>query len=308
MVKGDNMIRVVQFDRYGPPEVLATVDAPAPEPAAGQVRLKVRAAGVQPFDCATRRGDFQRWRPLELPGRLGNEVAGTVEAVGDGVGVQVGDDLIAYLDQEGYASHVVVDVEQTAPKPASMPWNEAGALSVSGQTAFTALDALDVGPGDRLLIHAAAGGVGSAAVQLAVIRGATVIGTASERNHEYLRSIGAVPVAYGPGLADRVREAAPDGITSALDAVGGEALDVSLELLGSPERIVTIADWMKSSQMGIRRVGTERSPEKLRDLTRWFEEGLLSVRVAREYPLEQAHLAHRDVETGHVNGKVVLVA
>lgn len=300
------MTKIVQFANYGPPDVLEVVEMLAPEPKAGEVRLSVRAAGVQPFDCATRRGDFRQWRPLTLPARLGNEVAGVVDAVGDGAEAHIGDELIAYLDLEGYASDVVVPVNQTTSKPPSMPWNEAGALSVSGQTAYTALDALQIGAGDRLLVHAAAGGVGSFAVQLAVIRGATVIGTASERNHDYLRSLGAIPVAYGSGLAERVRDACPEGITAALDGIGGDALDVSLELLGSPERIVTIADWMKSSTMGIRRVGTERSQEKLKDLTGWYEEGRLKIRVAASYPFDQAAQAHRDVETGHVRGKVVL--
>lgn len=301
------MTSIVQFAQYGPPDVLEVVDVPTPIPGEGEVRLRVHAAGVQPFDCATRRGDFQQWQPMRLPARLGNEVAGTVEAIGAGVGdIHVGDELIAYLDLQGYATEVVVPAANTTRKPASMLWEEAGALSVSGQTAYTALDALNIGAGDRLLIHAAAGGVGSFAVQLAVIRGATVIGTASERNHDYLRSIGAIPVAYGPGLADRVREASPEGITAALDAIGGDALDVSMELLGTPERIVTIADWMKSSQLGIRRVGTERSAEKLRNLTGWYEEGRLKIRVAAAYTFAQAAQAHRDVETGHVSGKVVL--
>lgn len=197
------MTHIVQFAEYGPPEVLDVIDVPTPEPGEGEVRLHVHAAGVQPFDCATRRGDVQQWQPMTLPARLGNEVAGTVQAIGERVSdIQVGDELIAYLDLQGYASEVVVPAAHTVRKPSSMPWEEAGALSVSGQTAYTALDALGIGDGDRLLVHAAAGGVGSFAVQLAVIRGATVIGTASERNHDYLRSIGAIPVTYGPGLSD----------------------------------------------------------------------------------------------------------
>lgn len=300
------MSQIVQFAQYGPPEVLQVVSQPTPEPGAGEVRIRVRAAGVQPFDCATRRGDFARWNSLDLPARLGNEVAGVVDAVGEGAGPAVGDEVIAYLDMQGYATDVIVPVDQTNPKPESMSWPEAGALTVSGQTAYTALDALDVHAGDRLLVHAAAGGVGSFAVQLAAIRGATVIGTASERNHDYLRSLGAIPVSYGPGLTERVRQACPEGITAALDAIGGDALDVSMNLLGSAERIVTIADWAKSAGLGIRRVGTQRSSQKLHDLAEWYQQGSLRIEVAATYPLDQVTQAHRDVETGHVRGKVVL--
>ncbi|PGH44376.1 enoyl reductase [Micromonospora sediminicola] len=302
------MAKIVVFNEYGGPEVLHLVDVPDPEAGAGQVRIRVKAAGVQPFDCATRRGDFAAYNPLTFPVRLGNEVAGIVDQVGDGVtGFADGDEVIAYLDMQGYADTVVVPAEQVGHKPAKMPWAEAGVLTASGQTAYTALDELRVGAQDTLLVHAAAGGVGSFAVQLAKARGAQVVGTASERNHDYLRSLGAVPVTYGPGLADRVRAAVPQGITCALDAIGGEALDVSLELLGSTERIVTIADWARSAQLGIRRIGTERSAQKLDDLTRLWSEGKLVVEVAETVPLSRAAEAHRLVETGHVRGKVALV-
>ncbi|WBC16472.1 NADP-dependent oxidoreductase [Micromonospora sp. WMMA1998] len=302
------MAKIVVFNEYGGPEVLHLVDAPDPEAGAGQVRIRVKAAGVQPFDCATRRGDFAAYNPLTFPVRLGNEVAGIVDQVGDGVtGLADGDEVIAYLDMQGYADTVVVPAEQVGHKPAKMPWAAAGVLTASGQTAYTALDELRVGAQDTLLVHAAAGGVGSFAVQLAKARGAQVVGTASERNHDYLRSLGAVPVTYGPGLADRVRAAVPQGITCALDAIGGEALDVSLELLGSTERIVTIADWARSAQLDIRRIGTERSAQKLDDLTRLWSDGKLVVEVAESVPLSRAAEAHRLVETGHVRGKVALV-
>jgi enoyl reductase len=272
------------------------------------VLIRVRAAGVQPVDCATRRGDFARYRPVSFPARLGNEVAGVVGRVGAGVtGFAEGDEVIAYLMMQGYADTVVVPASQVGPKPAKMPWAEAGVLSASGQTAYTALDELRVGADDTLLVHAAAGGVGSFAVQLARARGATVLGTASERNHDYLRSLGAIPVAYGPGLVDRVRAAAPHGITCALDAIGGAALDASLELLGGPDRIVTIADWARSAQLGIRRIGSERSVQKLNDLTRMWSAGMLHIEVAETVPLSRAAEAHRLVETGHVRGKVALV-
>lgn len=303
------MAKVVVFTEYGGPEVLQLIEVPDPVAKEGTVRIRVEAAGVQPFDCATRRGDFAGYNPLTFPVRLGNEVAGTVDQAGAGVtGLAEGDEVIAFLTMEGYADTVVVPADQVGRKPAAMPWPEAGVLSASAQTAWTALDELEVGAGDTLLVHAAAGGVGSFAVQLAEARGAAVVGTASERNHDYLRSLGARPVTYGPGLADRVREAAPGGVTAVLDAIGGDALGVSVDLMnGETKRIVTIADWANSARLGIRRIGTERSAEKLDQLTRLYDEGKLKVEVARTVPLSDAPEAHREVESGHVRGKVALV-
>lgn len=303
------MATVIVFEEYGGPDVFHLIEVPDPVAEPGQVRIRVRAAGVQPFDCGTRRGDFANYVPLEFPARLGNEVAGIVDQTGPGVtGVAEGDEVIAFMRMQGYADTVVVPSDQVGKKPASMPWEEAGVLSVSGQTAYTALDELAVSPGDTVLVHAAAGGVGSYAVQIARERGATVIGTASERNHDYLRSLGSIPVTYGPGLADRVRTVAPNGIDAVLDAIGGEALDVSVELVGATERIVTIADWEGAARLGVRRVGTQRSVGKLADLARMYAEGRLKVSIWKAFPLARASDAHRKVETGHVRGKVVLTA
>jgi enoyl reductase len=295
---------IVVFDEYGEPEVLHLAGVPDPQAGPGQVRIRVRAAGVQPFDCYTRRGDFAAYSPLSFPARLGNEAAGVIDQVGAGVeGFQPGDEVIAFMTMQGYADTVVVPAGQAGHKPAAMSWPEAGVLTASGQTAYTALDELGVTGGETLLIHAAAGGVGSFAVQLARVRGLTVIGTASERNHDYLRALGAIPVSYGPGLLERVREAAPDGVDAVLDAVGGEALDVSVQLT---DRIVTIADWANAARLGVRRIGTDRSVAKLDDLTRLYQRGALAVEVAATFPLERAADAHRLVQGGHVRGKVAL--
>jgi enoyl reductase len=305
---------IVVFDEYGEPDVLHLAEVPDPQAGPGQVRIRVRAAGVQPFDCFTRRGDFAAYNPLTFPVRLGNEVAGVVDQAGPDpagsvTGFQAGQEVIAFMTMEGYADTVVVPADQVVRKPAAMPWPEAGVLSASGQTAHTALDELGLKPGDTLLVHAAAGGVGSFAVQLARLRGATVIGTASERNHDYLRSLGVTPVSYGPGLAARVRELAPDGVDAVLDAIGGEALAVSVELTGGDTgRIVTVADWANAARLGIRRVGTDRSAARLAELTGLYEQGRLAIEVAAMFPLERAADAHRLVEGGHVRGKVALTA
>ncbi len=244
---------------------------------------------------------------MSFPARLGNEVAEIVDQTGPGVtGVAEGDVVIAFMTMEGYADTVIVPSDAVAAKPAAMPWQEAGVLSASGQTAYTALDELAVMPDDTVLVHAAAGGVGSYAVQIAHARGATVIGTASQPKHEYLRSLGAIAVSYGPGLAERVRAVAPSGVDAVLDGIGGDALDTSVELLGTTDRIVTIADWAGAARLGVRRIGTERSADKLTDLVRMYADELLKISVAKTFPLSRASQAHREVETGHVRGKVAL--
>lgn len=302
------MARVVVFTEYGEPEVLHVIEVDDPIPSADEMRIRVKAAGVQPYDAAVRRGTFASFRPATFPSQLGNEAAGTVDMVHDDVeGFAVGDEVIAFLDGTGYADTTLVPIANAVHKPPSMPWPEAGVISASGQTAKSALDELAITSGDRLLIHAAAGGVGSFAVQLAIARGASVIGTASSRNHEYLASLGAVPVTYGPGLRERVKALAADGITAALDCIGGEANDVSVALLGSPERAVTLVDYEAEQRLGVRRVGTKRSAANLGVLTALYESGSLKVEVAKEFKLEEAHLAHREIESRHVRGKIALV-
>lgn len=300
------MAIIIEFDAYGPAEMLHPVQVPDPVPGPGEVRIRVRAAGVQPFDCATRRGDYAQYTQLPFPARLGNEAAGIIDQAAGPGRLSEGDEVIAFMTMRGYADTVVVPSTDAVLKPAAMTWPEAGVLSASGQTADTALDELAVGPRDTVLIHAAAGGVGSFAVQLARARGAAVIGTASERNHDYLRSLGATPVSYGPGLEERARAAAPHGIDAVLDAVGGAALDVSMKLVTDTARIVTIADWTAPARLGIRRIGTDRSAERLTRLTRLFDQGKLTIPVSATFPLENAADAHRQVETGHSRGKVAL--
>jgi enoyl reductase len=302
------MSRAVVFHSYGGPEVLRLIDAERPAPAAGQVRVRVRAAGVQPADCLIRSGRARQWMPASFPQRLGNELAGVVEALGEGVSeFSEGDEVIGWVTLAAYAEEVVVPVEQLVAKPPEMPWTEAGVLSASGQTAATALALLGVGEGDTVLIHAAAGGVGTFAVQIARESGAAVIGTASDRNHDYLGSLGATPVTYGPGLAQRIRALAPSGVDAALDAAGTEeALSASLELVGDRERIGAVAFNPAAAELGIRRLSTERSAVRLAELTAMYEQGKLAVHIAKVLTLAEAAAAHIEVETGHVRGKVVL--
>jgi NADPH:quinone reductase-like Zn-dependent oxidoreductase len=294
------------FSFHGPPSVLELITFEPGPAGPGEVRVEVRAAGVQPIDARMRGGFVPPGAVVTFPQILGNEFAGVIDQVGPGVsGWSAGDEVIGFRTFESYASSVVVPVAQLAAKPPSMSWEEAGALSASGQTAHSALEALAVSAGDTVLIHAAAGGVGTIAVQLARLAGAAVIGTASERNHDYLRSLGALPVSYGPGLTSRIR--ALGAVTAALDAIGtAEALDASVELVPDLSRIGSIAAFGLVSSYGIRWLGTQRSAARLSTLTSLYASGDLQVHISGSYPLAKAADAHREIETGHVRGKVVL--
>ncbi len=302
------MMRAAAFRTFGGPEVLQVMELPAPVAGPGEVRVRVRAAGVQPFDAAVRAG----WTPPGVTGDLpripGNEFAGVVDQVGEDVtGVSLGQEVLGFSLLNSYAEYIVVPAGDVTPKPARVPWEVAGALTAAVQTAELALDGLAVSAGDTLLVHGAAGAVGTAAVQIARSRGAVVIGTAREENHEHLRELGAVPVVYGDGLADRVRALAPGGVHAALDGAGGAALDVSLELVKDRDRIVTLVEHGKAAELGVQVVRGTRTAERLGRYAALYAEGRLKFPVRRTYRLEQAADAHREIETGHGRGKIVLV-
>ncbi|GAA2879302.1 oxidoreductase [Actinoplanes cyaneus] len=302
------MSQAVVFSSFGGPDVLEIVDVAEPHAGAGDVRVRVKAAGVQPFDTMVRRGDAQGFVEVTFPQTTGNELAGVIDEVGDGVtGFAVGDEVIGFTTMDAVAEFVTISADHIIIKPAGMPWAEAGVLSVCGQTAHIALSELKVGAGDTVLVHGAAGGVGTMAVQLARAWGAQVIGTASERNHDYLRELGATPVAYGPGLVDRVRALAPEGVDAAFDAASRDAIAPSLELVKDKERVGTIGDYRGAQQFGVRMLGGTRTAARLAELAELHTEGKLRIHLQAAYPFAQAAQAHRDVESGHVRGKVVLV-
>lgn len=300
-------MRAMTVAGAGPDGVLELAEVATPVPGAGEVRVRVRAAGVQPADVAVLRGRLppgvERPRPL-VPG---NELAGVIDAVGPGVTRWAdGDEVIAFTTLGALAEQAVVPAEQVVTTPAGVAWEEAAALSASGQTAHTALEDLGVGPGDTLVVHAAAGGVGTMAVQLAVARGARVIGTARPENHGHLRALGAEPVAYGDGLIERLREMAPGGADAALDAIGNGALAASLAIVPDRRRIGTVADHAAAARLGLRAIRTRRSAARLAELTRLVEEGRLRVVVSARVPLHDAARALERVEDGHARGKVVV--
>jgi NADPH:quinone reductase-like Zn-dependent oxidoreductase len=300
-------MKAAAFSTVGPPEVLRLVDVATPTAGAGEVRVRVKAAGVQPLDCAVRGG----WAPpglsVSLPQIPGNEFAGVIDQVGDGVtGFTTGNEVLGFSTLNCYAEYVVVSAAQIVAKPRDMPWEVAGGFTAGAQTASISLQTLGVGKGDTVLIHAAAGGVGTVAAQLAREWGATVIGTASEANHAYLRSFGTIPVAYGDGLVERVRALAPDGVDAALDAAGGDALYASVELVEDRSRIATIVAFDLVEPLGVRRIQGDRSAARLAGLVELCSQGKLRIHVRETYPLADAAGAHRELETRHGRGKVVL--
>jgi len=315
-----DMPPVVFAAGYGGPEVLTIVDEPTAEPGPGQALIAVEAAGVNPADYKMYSGAFGR-DPDRLPIRLGLEAAGIVtqvgpEAVGPAGPVHTGDEVIAFRAPGAYASELVVPAQSLVPKPAALDWAQASGLLLTGATAWHCLTATGVASGDTVLVHGGSGGVGLMAVQLAAHRGASVIATASPARHEFLRNLGAIPVAYGPGLTDRLRAAAPAGVDVALDLVGtDEAVDVSLELVADRARIATIAAMGRAAAEGIRALGgaptadpgTEIRAAARPELARLASEGRLQVVVSETFPLTRVADAHRAIMTGHTVGKIALV-
>jgi NADPH:quinone reductase-like Zn-dependent oxidoreductase len=299
-------LKAIRYSRFGSPEVMELAELPDPHPGPGQIRIAVRAAGVNPIDWKMRSGT----RGGDLPQTTGREVAGVVDELGDGVtDVAVGDEVFGFAAGGGGAAELALSGDY-APIPPSLDFAKATGLPVAVETAVRTLDLLGVGEGTTLVVNGAAGAVGSAAVQIAVDRGARVIGTASPGNHDYLRSLGAEPTTYGNGLVERVRGLAPEGVDAALDAAGGGALPALVEVAGDPQHVVTVADYAGAEATGARfsgGLGTVRAVHALKDIGELIETGRFTMPVAQTFPLEQIANAHRLSETGHVRGKLVLL-
>jgi NADPH:quinone reductase-like Zn-dependent oxidoreductase len=302
-------MQAIQYTQFGGPEVLELVELPDPEPGPGQIRVGVRATGVNPIDWKVRSGAMGG----ELPKRTGQEVAGVVDKLGDGVrGVELGEAVFGGAAGGAGAAQYAL-LENYARVPASLDFVGAAALPVAVETAARTLDALGVGGGQTIVINGASGSVGIAAVQFARARGARVIGTASAANHDYLREFGAEPTTYGDGLVERVRAligGSDPVVDRALDAAGGGVLPALVELTGSPERVVTIADYAGAEHTGVPfsgGMGPERAWHALSDVAELIEAGRFRLPVAQTFPLADIAEAHRISETGHPRGKLVLI-
>jgi NADPH:quinone reductase-like Zn-dependent oxidoreductase len=298
------------YDAYGSDDVLALRELPDPKVGPGEVRIRVRRAGVNPVDWKVMSGGLDGLMDAVFPVVPGWDVAGVVEAVGiDSPEFEVGDEVVAYARKDvvhggTFAELVTMSVRGVALKSSAMSWDEAGGLPLAGLTALQTLDRLVVSASDTVLIHGGAGGVGALAVQIAKARGARVVATASPANHEFLSDLGATPVAYGDGAAERIREIAPDGVDVVADFVGG-VLDVTTAVLAPGGRHASIAD-ASVLEAGGSWFWVRPSAEGLAELGRLAEAGQLTVPVAEVLPLEQLAQAFARSREGHVRGKLVL--
>lgn len=305
-------MRAITYSKFGGADVLELTEQPDPHIGPDTLVVRVKAASVNPVDWKIREGRLQGLIDVQLPAIPGWDVAGVVEQVGlDTPEFQVGDEVYGYVRKDTvqggtFAELVAAPVRTLARKPASLSFEEAAAVPLAGLTAYEAIQRSGLKEGQTVLVHAAAGGVGAFAVQIARALGARVIGTAGEANHEFLRGLGAEPVTYGDGLADRVRAIAPDGVDVALDFVGGDAVATSAELLSDPSAVTSIADPTARTEHGGQYVWVRPSAAGLEALTALFDAGKLSVELAQVFDLADAADAHRASETGHTRGKVVV--
>jgi NADPH:quinone reductase-like Zn-dependent oxidoreductase len=304
------MPQAVRFDEYGGVDVLHLAPVERPVLGPGQVLVRVKAASINPGEAKIRSGALDKLFPATFPSGEGSDLAGVVEEVGEGVtGFAVGDEVFGFTDNRAsHAELVLTEAADLVPKPAGVSWEVAGSLYVVGATAYAMVRAVDLSPGDTVVVSAAAGGVGSIAVQLARNAGATVIGLASEANHEWLTSKGVIPVTYGDGVADRIRAASGGRVDAFLDTHGGGYVELALELGVQPQRIDTIADFGAVAKYGVKADGNAAAGNAatLAELARLVDQGRLEVPIANVYPLDQVQDAYRELAQGHLRGKIVL--
>ncbi|MET8582245.1 NADP-dependent oxidoreductase [Streptomyces collinus] len=299
------MSQAITFSEYGAPEVLRLSEVTVPEPGPGQARIRVRAASVNPLDLKIRAGLMAGTAPARFPVTPGLDAAGVVDAVGEGAGVVVGEEVLGSAVGGSYGEYALLD--GSVAKPGSLSWEAAASLVTVARTASRVLAQLGVQPGQTLLVHGAGGSVGTVAVQLATARGVTVVGTAGERDIDRVTALGANMVRYGDGWPERVRAAAPQGVDFVLDASGAGVLADSVALTGDSARVITIAD-MSAARHGVRfSAGGDQAGQSLRELVDLAAAGGIDVPVWRTYPLAQAAQAHADLEAHRNNGKAVLL-
>ena len=304
------MPKAVRFEEYGGIDVLNVVDVPQPVPGPGQVLVRVKAAGINPGEAKIREGLLHARWPAVFPSGEGTDLAGVVAGTGPAVtGFSAGDEVIGYTDNRAsQAEYVLVEAGNLTTKPAGVPWEVAGALPVAGLTAYATVRAVALAPGDTVAVSGAAGGVGSIAVQLARRAGATVIGLASEANHGWLAGHGVIPVAYGDGVGDRIRQAA-GRLDAFIDTFGGDYVQLALELGVEPARVDTIVSFDAVRRYGVKAEGNAAaaSASVLAELAELIAAGQLEVPIAAVFPLAKVQDAYRRLEEGHIRGKIVLV-
>lgn len=306
------MSRAVQFDEYGEIDVLQVRDLPRPVPAAGEVLVEVRAAGINPGEAMIRRGALRDRFPATFPSGQGSDLAGVVAETGaDVTGFQVGDEVLGFSDsRSSHAEYVTVPATQLAAKPPGLSWEVAGSLYVAGATAYAAVRAVRPQSGDTVAVAGAAGGVGTIAVQLAKRAGATVLGIAGSGNDEWLSAHGVIPVNYGDGLANRLRAASPSGRVDAfLDFFGGGYVKLAVEELDvDPQRVDTIIDFPAVEQFGVQAAGNAEGSDiaVIAELAGLAAAGELEVPIAGVFALDDVRAAYTELEKRHTRGKLVL--
>jgi NADPH:quinone reductase len=304
------MARAVRFDHYGDRDVLYVGDVDVPTPAAGEVVVAVRAAGLNPGEAAIRSGALEERFPATFPSGEGSDLAGVVSAVGDGgTTFAVGDEVLGWSEQRSsQAQYVAVPVTQVIRKPTELSWEVAGSLYVVGVTAYVAVRTVEVQPGETVAVSAAAGGVGTIVVQLLREKGANVLGIASQANDDWLTAHGVVPVNYGDDLAGRLRAAAPNGIDAFIDLFGPEYLQLAVDLGIAPQRIETIISFEAAQKLGTRAEGSAAgTAEMLSEVANLVAAGKVEVPIAATYPLDQVRDAYAELEQRHTRGKIVLI-
>ena len=309
-------MKAVRFDEYGPVEVLDVRDVPVPEPGRGEVLVRVRAAGINPGEAKIREGALHDLWPATFPSGQGSDFAGVVDRLGPDVTTAApGDHVIGWVDtRSSQAEYVVAEAANLARKQAGLPWEVAGAIPVAGFTAWAMVRAVDLKPGDTVVVTGAAGGVGSIAVQLAKRKGATVIGLAGPSNHDWLRRHGVLPLAYGDRAAERIRDTAnadADGrIDAFLDTYGGDYVELALnDLKVSPDRVDTIVRFDAGAKYGVKVDGNAAgaSAATLSELAALAAAKELEIPLAHTFPLRDVRAAYAQLARGHVRGKIVLI-
>jgi NADPH:quinone reductase-like Zn-dependent oxidoreductase len=301
----------VRFDQYGDRDVLHVTEVPMPQPAAGEVLVEVRAAGINPGEAAIRSGAMHDRFPSTFPSGQGSDLAGVVTELGEGVAdFSIGDKVLGFSWQRSsHATHVVVPTSQLILKPDALSWEVAGSLYVVACTAWAAVDAVAPKPGETVAVSAAAGGVGTVAVQLLAVRGAHVLGIASPANADWLTAKGATPVPYGDRLAEALTAAAPGGIDAFIDLFGPEYVQLAADLGISRDRIETIISFQKAQELGTRSAGSvdASTREVLTEMADLVASGRIEIPIAAAYPLDRVRDAFAELEQRHTRGKIVLI-
>ncbi|SFS92122.1 NADP-dependent oxidoreductase [Mucilaginibacter polytrichastri] len=304
-------MKAVKFEKYGGLDVLKIEDIQRPVPADNQVLVKVKAAGINPGEASIREGKLAKQFPTTFPSGEGSDFAGIIEEVGKGItGFNAGDEVIGFTDNRAsHAEYVLAEADHIVPRPANVPWEQAGALFVAGTTAWASVHAVSLKPGDTVVVSGAAGGVGSLAVQLAKNAGANVIGLAGESNQQWLKDHGITAVIYGDGQADRIKTASAGKVDAFIDTFGKGYVDLALELGVPADRINTIIDFEAAQKHGVKTEGSAKAAtaEVLAELAGLLASGKLEITVANTYPLDKVRDAYAELEQRHTHGKIVLI-